>query len=696
MVYADWTKCTAPDNNVRVLEVHTAMSYGDWKTLTDALRSSKSIRSLTFANGPMGLECAQLLSNVLLVNKRLTSLTVKGTKQTVQSVKLLLEAISQAAQSNAISEAMNAALEGVPPSAKPCGIQVLDLSDNLIGDEGVVSIAPLLKRTHISTLLLDGVGLTTEGFKRLILELPKGIQGTTVRSQKIITKIPFALEKLSMSFNAPGLEGVKALSDFLSLNTTITSLCLKNCQLGDTSVGFLAKSLGSTSLSRLSNLDLSFNQIGGPGAENLTSLLSANHLLVEVNIENNPVPDDKKAEIQRLTAYNQKLVDSRQVAPWKSDATIVILNDDGTTVGVTCTTVLSNGLVFIGSSYGDVYVWNPNVEETNSSRSVVSVRASAIAADPSFSKQGRIETKIVTYEPESRPTKRRINALIDNQDGTLWCVSDERSITIINIQDRIVQRRLPLHKYQAIAIAKFGTDVYLGGATGEVSLWRSDSLICRHEIVLDGRYPISAIHCDGEFVYVGVLVHPARAGHVLVFSQTMELVLHFEAHSEFISSIVTYTHTLKSDSRSAPAPATDATSSAGDEAEAKAESSEPTSPEKPAEAAPATETRIITSSWDKKIKVWTIDRSNFTAKLLHSLDGHHEKVTSLVLSNGNAISCSDDNTLIIWDISSSDTPSMQKRMLGAWGGSIYSLFAAHSKLVSCSHKEGRVTLWSLN
>ena len=683
------------DNNIRVLEVHTALTYSDWKALTDTLRSSKTLRSVTFANGPMSIECAQLLANAVLVNKRLTSLAIRGTKQSVQSVKMLLESVSQAAQSNAIAEALDAALEGVPPSANPCGVQVLDLSDNLIGDDGVAVVAPLLKKTHISTLYLDSIGLTTEGFKRLILEMPKGIQGTTIRSQKVITKIPFALEKLSLNTNAPGLEGIKALSDFLSLNTTITALSLRNCQLGDTSVGFLAKSLGSTSLSRLSHLDLAFNQIGAPGADNLISLLTTNHLLVEVNLDNNPVPDDRKKEVIRLTAYNQKLVDARQITPWKSEASIVILAEDGTTVGVTSSTVLSNGLVFIGSSYGDVYVWNPNVEETNSARSVVSVRASASGGDPSFSKQGRIETRIVTYEPESRPTKRRINALIDNQDGTIWCVTDERAITIINIQDRVVQRRLPLHKYQAIAIAKFGVDVYLGGATGEVSLWRSDSFVCRHEIVLDGRYPISSVHSDGDYIYVGVLVHPARAGHVLVFSQAMELVLHFEAHTEFISSIVTYDYTPSS-SASTSASSSSSSSSSSNLPPVEQLSIDPkaaeSSPTAASNAGP--QKRVITSSWDKQIKVWAIDKQTNTVQLLYTLDGHQDKVTSLVLSHGRAVSCSDDNTLIVWDITQEGAPVGEKRMLGAWGGSIYSLFAAHNKLVSCSHKEGRVTLWS--
>lgn len=657
------------------------------------------MRSVTFANGPMSIECAQLLSNAVLVNKRLTSLVIRGTKQSVQSVKMLLEAVSQAAQSNAIAEALDAALEGVPPSANPCGVQVLDLSDNLIGDDGVAVVAPLLKKTHISTLYLDSIGLTTEGFKRLILEMPKGIQGTTIRSQKVITKIPFALEKLSLNTNAPGLEGIKALSDFLSLNTTITALSLRNCQLGDTSVGFLAKSLGSTSLSRLSHLDLAFNQIGAPGAADLISLLTTNHLLVEVNLDSNPVPEDRKKEVARLTAYNQKLVDARQITPWKSEASIVILAEDGTTVGVTSSTVLSNGLVFIGSSYGDVYVWNPNVEETGSARSVVSVRAAASGGDPSFSKQGRIETRIVTYEPESRPTKRRINALIDNQDGTIWCVTDERAITIINIQDRVVQRRLPLHKYQAIAIAKFGVDVYLGGATGEVSLWRSDSFVCRHEIVLDGRYPISSVHSDGDYIYVGVLVHPARAGHVLVFSQAMELVLHFEAHTEFISSIVTYDFTPSSSSSSSTAPSSASSSSSTSSSDLPpveqlsidpkaAESSQTSKPKS------GPQKRVITSSWDKQIKVWAIDKETNTVQLLYTLEGHQDKVTSLVLSHGRAVSCSDDNTLIVWDITQQGAPIEEKRMLGAWGGSIYSLFAAHNKLVSCSHKEGRVTLWS--
>jgi Ran GTPase-activating protein (RanGAP) involved in mRNA processing and transport len=744
VVWVDWTKCGVVGNTIRELEVENVMSGGDWIGLVEVMRSSKTLERVSFLNGAMSIESVKLLSKVLQGSKVLEKLELRGTSQSVEGVKAIMESVSENCQSAAFVEAIEAVLEGVPPSATPCGLFLLDLSDNMIGDEGVSAMAPFLKKTHISTMILDNVGMTTEGFKRLFMEMPKGIQGTTIRSQKVITKIPFGLTRLCLNSNAPGLEGVKAIADFLSLNTTITDLSLRKCQLGDTSVGLLAKSLGSSSLSRLSHLDLSDNQIGINGSDSLISLLSNNHLIVHLNLSNNiAIPLEKQSLLSSLTVYNQRLVDSRHITPWRSEASISILNEDGTTVGVTCATVLSNGLVFIGSSYGDVYVWNPYDDESSSSdgngssskssnnkSSSISlpsksssspppssssssssssslsklshVRASIIASDPSFLKNGKIESKIITYEPESRPTKRRINALIDNQDGTIWCVSDERAITIVNIQERNVQKRLPLHKYQAISIAKYGMDIYLGGATGEVSLWRSDSLACRHEIVLDGRYPISAIHSDGIFIYVGVLVHPSRSGHVLVFSQAMELVQHFEAHSQFISSITTF------------------------------------------------QGKIITSSWDKLIKIWSFDQSSSSISLLHTLDGHHDKVTSLVISNGKAISCSDDNTLIVWNMtpnsstpketlketsisshssttsndsspsssydpspndtttasSSSDqmiTPSstdgapvIEKRMLGAWGGSIYSLFAAHDKLVSCSHKEGRVTLWSLN
>ena len=666
-------------SGVRVLEVLNALSGADWIALTDALHASKTIESVSFANGVMSLESAQLLSKVLATSKSLSKLVLRKTGQTAESVKALMECESQFVQLCAVNEAIDAALEGVPPIASPCGLNFLDLGENSFGDDGVLAMAPLLKRTHIATLLLDSVGLTTEGFKRLFAEMPKGIQGTTIRSQKVITKIPFVLETLSLASNAPGLDGIKSLADFLSLNTTITSLSLKNCQLGDTSVAILAKALGSTSLSRLSHLELADNQIGAEGSSALISLLTTNHLLVHVNLSNNPIPEEKQKELDTLTTYNQRLIAARQIAPWRSEASISILNDDGTPVGVTCSTVLSNGLVFIGSSYGDVYVWNPTADDGSASKAgIPSMRASLLASDPSFMKQGKVETKIVTYEPESRPTKRRINALIDNHDGTIWCVSDERSITIISIQDRSVQKRLPLHKYQAIAIAKNGLDIFLGGATGEVSLWRSDSLACRHEIVLDGRYPISAIHSDGDLIFVGVLVHPSRAGHILVFTQSMELIVHFEAHSDFVSSIQTF---REGDG------AVKTQSSSSSSSSASVPSSTPTVEEE-------TSFNVITSGWDNLVKIWKFDKTQNTVTLIQTLDGHHNRVTSLVQTNGMAISCSDDNTLIVWDLQKKPV-EIKKRMLGAWGGSIYSLMTAHDKLVSCSHKEGRVTLWSL-
>lgn len=652
VVPADWTKFVVPGNEISHLEVLSPLSDAEWTQIMDALKASKTLQSLVFSNGTMPPFGVTSLGQALSVNKSLVKLGLRGTGQNAETVRFLFESLSDSVQSAAFAEALEAQLEGVPPSATPFGVETIDLGQNPLGDDGVIALASLLKKTHVRSLNIDQVGLTTEGFKRFFAELPKGISGTTIRSKNIITRIAFALESLSLSGNAPGLEGVKAVADFLGHNSTLTTLILRNSQLGDNSVLTLTKSLDpSDTLSRLAVLDLCDNQIGRDGASHLTSLLSRNHLIVTVRLDNNPLPDDARQALDQLTSANQALVDARSMAPWKSEATISIQGEDGTPIGVTCATVLSNGLVFIGTSYGEVYVWNPSADE-GSSKTVPSLKHSVsmlmLSSDPGFLRHGKIEAKIVTYEPESRPTKRRINALIDNQDGTIWCVTDERSVTIIGIIERAVLKRLPLHKYQAISISKFGLDIYLGGATGEVSLWRSDSHACRHEIVLDGRYPISAIHSDGQYIYVCVLVHPSRAGHVLMFSPAMELLQHFEAHTDFISSIQTLNG------------------------------------------------KIITSSWDKTVKIWSIDTASQLVVHEHTLDKHHARVTSVVTSNDRVISASDDNTLIVWDITKPRESMLEKRMLGAWGGNIYNLQAAHNKLVSCSHKEGRVTLWSLS
>ena len=60
-------------------------------------------------------------------------------------------------------------------------------------------------------------------------------------------------------------------------------------------------------------------------------------------------------------------------------------------------------------------------------------------------------------------------------------------------------------------------------------------------------------------------------------------------------------------------------------------------------------TKIITSSWDKVLKVW--EREQFT--LLHTLEGHSDHITCFSFSpdGNNIVTSSKDKSIKIWDTS---------------------------------------------
>ncbi|EKX39805.1 hypothetical protein GUITHDRAFT_76089 [Guillardia theta CCMP2712] len=169
----------------------------------------------------------------------------------------------------------------------------LDLSDNMIHDEGATSLAQSLSLLHLSELSLCRNSIASSGAEKIAYAIELGKPGITT---------------LDLSGNAVGYGGCRAFADILSYkNTVLTALKLRSCSLHLQEVeGILRypRSLTMTDLSKneigdkgllhlsrvlasnrsIQHVDLSFNSIGDAGASALSSVLKTNESLTELDV----------------------------------------------------------------------------------------------------------------------------------------------------------------------------------------------------------------------------------------------------------------------------------------------------------------------------------------------------------------------------------------------------------------------------
>jgi len=62
-------------------------------------------------------------------------------------------------------------------------------------------------------------------------------------------------------------------------------------------------------------------------------------------------------------------------------------------------------------------------------------------------------------------------------------------------------------------------------------------------------------------------------------------------------------------------------------------------------------TKIISSSGDSTVKIWSLGKGNSKSQLVHTMLGHTGPVSNIQFDSDKIISCSDDQTIKAWDIS---------------------------------------------
>lgn len=155
------------------------------------------------------------------------------------------------------------------------GSAKLNLADSFIGDEGCDLLSRHLRdNSGTTTLELRGNNLTPDGIRRLIPAF----------------KGPCTIKNLSLEWNVVG-NGTVAIADLLSLNSSVTSLDLRNNRIGAEGAAALGRLIETNRV--LSSLDLRWNDLGTEGGRViLQALQTAPRTIDRIELSGNKIPDE--------------------------------------------------------------------------------------------------------------------------------------------------------------------------------------------------------------------------------------------------------------------------------------------------------------------------------------------------------------------------------------------------------------------
>eukprot|EP01060_Flectonema_neradi_P003976 TRINITY_DN12612_c0_g1_i1.p1 TRINITY_DN12612_c0_g1~~TRINITY_DN12612_c0_g1_i1.p1 ORF type:complete len:391 (+),score=36.31 TRINITY_DN12612_c0_g1_i1:23-1195(+) len=105
------------------------------------------------------------------------------------------------------------------------------------------------------------------------------------------------IEVLDLSSNLLGTQGLRALSDVIRSNVSITELILPYNDIRTESLGFLLSALSTDRI--IKKIDLSNNPLGPAAAKPLRGLVAANPVIQQLQLQNTEIPADTIAEISR-------------------------------------------------------------------------------------------------------------------------------------------------------------------------------------------------------------------------------------------------------------------------------------------------------------------------------------------------------------------------------------------------------------
>ena len=167
----------------------------------------------------------------------------------------------------------------------------INLNDNYIRDEGCKILGDFLQSNpQISQLELKGNNITSKGLIYILDSLKQN----------------FKLKTLNLEWNSLGLDpsGLEALSNFLSQNTSLNHLDLRNNRI-TTNDANLIGNLIKVSKSLIS-LDLRWNELGNIGAKTILTSMRENNIIQALELTGNNISEDLLRDLQGLLDRNRQ------------------------------------------------------------------------------------------------------------------------------------------------------------------------------------------------------------------------------------------------------------------------------------------------------------------------------------------------------------------------------------------------------
>jgi len=181
-----------------------------------------------------------------------------------------------------------------------CSLQVLYISSNNIGDDGITAIAGTLSNSQISKLHVRECGITLTGVRSLaagllvnnsvmILDVSHNDIGDDGITDIAGTLSNSQISELDVSECGITLTGVRSLAAGLLVNNSVRILNVSRNNIGDDGITAIA---GTLSNSQISKLDVRKCGITLTGARSLAAGLLVNNSVRILDVSSNNIGDD--------------------------------------------------------------------------------------------------------------------------------------------------------------------------------------------------------------------------------------------------------------------------------------------------------------------------------------------------------------------------------------------------------------------
>lgn len=235
--------CISVENYFRDCFIYSSIpSYSVVRVLSDS-----SWKQFSIQNDLMTINDMKCVSGIFKRNKNLIKLCLKNVGLTNSFMKILASGFAN----NEV-------------------LQIVDLSQNRIGDEGILDLSDgLYLNIHITNLILS---------YNLFSDI-----GAIALSD--VLKANVSITKLDLSYNNIGAKGAQSLADMVQVNFTLKELNLNGNNLGDVGVAYLSDGLKNNKT--IEKLYLAFNKIGSDGIIQLCQSLTHNRSIKDLDLHGN-------------------------------------------------------------------------------------------------------------------------------------------------------------------------------------------------------------------------------------------------------------------------------------------------------------------------------------------------------------------------------------------------------------------------